>query len=141
MSNKSVILCVAMGIALVVAILGILKHKMNLHHADDPIAGALIAIQSPVDVLKINVLNGHEFDICLNDDRRIHAILDVESSSDAKKHVVEFLNRCTKPRVVLKKQKDDKWVVQLYVTATDANNQAVEISLSQWLKEKKLVYE
>lgn len=129
----------------ILALLGsgvaVVKHKVDIHHQQDPLANTIIELQNPIKVKQINVLNGDEFDLMLEDGRRIHAILDVRSTPDAKSEVLSFVNRCFDPRIVIQQQKGDVWIVSMWVTTTGTDGQNVEVSLAKWLREKRLAYD
>jgi hypothetical protein len=141
MKYRSVILVAAAVICLSAATIGIFQHRITIHPVNSPLIQTYIDMQNPINVVKLDVLTGSEFDLGLADNRRIHAVLEVKASHDATKHVLEFLNRCKNPRVVLKQQSGEVWVVQLFVTTQDATGQIVEIDLAKWLKDKKLAYD
>lgn len=130
-----VVLCAGLaGIA-------VLKHKVAIHHESDPVANGLIQLQSPINVKQINVINGDEFDLLLNDGRRIHAVLDVRAVPGAKNKVVSFINRCYNPRIIIQEKKDSVWIVSMFVTTKGVDGENVEVSLAKWLSEKKLAYD
>lgn len=141
MKNKFLILFVLLVVSLSVSIVGIINYKINVHHSDDQLANMFIQLQNPIGVQKINVLNGDEFELILDNQQKIHAVLDVRTTPSAKPRVVELFNKITKPRIILKHQQNDTWVVQFYVTTPDLSGNLVEVSLSKWLTEKKLIYE
>ena len=140
MKNRFVIF-VVVAVAFVIAGIGIAIHRIDLHHPSDPLSLALIELKNPVKITGIGVLSGNEFDLNLADERRIHGILDVHATPDAKIKVLEFLNRCKNPRCVLQKQVNDSWIIQLYVTTVDAEGAPVEVEVSKWLRDKRLVYD
>jgi hypothetical protein len=141
MKNRFWVLVVVAIACLLAAMFGIFRHWVSVHPIDSPLVQTYIGFQNPIRVQTITVLSGSEFDLGLADNRRINAVLEVRAASDAKRHVLEFLNRCTNPRVVLKEQSGGVWVVQLYVTTKDAAGQPVEIDMAKWLKDKKLAYD
>ena len=128
------------AILLITVVVGILNHRVEIHHAQDPIVNTIIDLQNPINVKEINVLKGDEFSLLLGDNRRIHAILDVRSIPDSKEKLLRFLNDCTNPRVILKGENNGVWQVEMFVT-TQSSSGEVEISVSKWLRDKKLVYD
>lgn len=140
MKNKYFLLTTFAFVSLVLSFLLIVKNKVDKHYVDDVISQTIIEWRGPMRVSKIQVLNGAEYDLILEDGRRIKAALGVETTPDAKDKVIGFINRSYNPRVILKKQDGGTWLVSLYVTAKDASNQDVEIELATWLREKNLVY-
>lgn len=140
MKNKYFILTAIGFVSLVLSISFIVKNRVNKHHVNDVVSQTIIDWRGPVKVNKVQVLNGNEYDLILEDGRRIKASLGVETTPDAKDKVVAFLNRSYNPRVILEKQDDGIWLVSLYVTAKNVYNQDIQIELSTWLREKNLVY-
>jgi len=140
-TNRLWILGLFAVLCFLAAMYGIFRHRVALHPINAPFVQTYIHWQDPIKVKHLAVLTGSEFDLGLEDGRRIHAVLEVKAASDSKKHVLEFLNRSKNPRVVLKEQNGDLWLVQFYVTAQDTTGQAVEIDLAKWLRDKKLAYD
>jgi len=141
MKYKYLILSLVVVVAITISLIAIVKHKVEIHHPTDPVANSIIDSKNPISVKKINVIGGDEFDLVLEDDRRIHAILDVRSTPDAKTKVLAFLNQCTSPRIVIQQHKNNVWVVSMYVTTENTSGEKVEISLSKWLREKRMIYD
>jgi len=141
MKHKYLILSLFVVISATISAVAVIKHRVEIHHPTDPLANSIIDFKNPISVKKINVIGGDEFDLVLEDDRRIRAILDVRSTPDAKAKVLAFLNQCVSPRIVVQQHKNNVWVVSMYVTADNSNGEKVEISLSKWLKEKRLIYD
>lgn len=140
MKYRFLILCVFALLSFGVAIAAITKRKAVVHHADDILASTMMDLLDPVDVRRIEVIEGNEFDLTLADERRINGLIDVKVPAEAKKKVLEFLNRSYNPRVILKSQQNGKWIVQLYVTA-DSPDGPVEIDLATWLRENGLSFD
>jgi len=85
----------------------------------------------------IRVLSGNEFDLRLDNGKRIHARLAVNAVPNSKKKVITYLNdNGTQPRVVILGQKENTWIVDLYV-----QKELREESLTEWLKKNDLVWE
>lgn len=141
MKNKFFVLFMFLVVSLSVSILAIVNYKINVHNSNDHLANMFIQLQNPIGVQKINVLNGDEFELILENQQKIHAILEVRTTPSAKPRVIELLNKITKPRIILNHQQNDTWVIQFYVTTPDLSGNLVEVSLSKWLTEKKLIYE
>lgn len=88
----------------------------------------------------IRVLSGSEFDLRLDNGKRIHARLAVNTSPDAKTKVITYLNyNGNQPRVVILGKQDDAWIVDLYVRKESQPFE--EVSLTKWLQESGLVWE
>lgn len=87
-------------------------------------------------VRKIQVLQGHEFDITLDSDRRVHAFLRVKTPPNAKEQVILLLNKSRKPQVVVFEKTPDGLVVDLSFEYGGSTT-----SLTDWLRANKLVWE
>lgn len=94
-------------------------------------------------VYRIKVLQGHEFDLKLDNGKRIHARLRKGSVPEAKESVIRFLNENLKDRSVYAKVYDkviqdhaeDIWIIDLIVETEEG-----EVSLTEWLEEKGLIW-
>jgi hypothetical protein len=98
----------------------------------------IVAGNKSYDVKRVTVNSGCVFDIMIDDVllSRIMGRLNVKTATEAKKKVIDLLNNCTKPRIVLKnKDADGIWVLDLYFTIDGS-----ELNLTNWLKDNKLVY-
>lgn len=98
----------------------------------------IVAGKKSYDVKRVTVNSGCVFDIMIDDVllSRIMGRLSVKTATEAKKKVIDLLNNCTKPRIVLKnKDADGIWVLDLYLTIDGS-----ELNLANWLKDNKLVY-
>jgi hypothetical protein len=99
------------------------------------------------DVKRIDVIEGHEFDLLLRDDgrnagrtyagKRIHARLAIKTPKEARSRVIAHINQSTQvslhpQQVVLYELKEGTWIVDLLLT---------EGSLTDWLNEEGLVWE
>lgn len=141
MKHRLLILTSVVVIALTISCVAVWRRRVNVHLANDKVANSIIKLQNPIAITKVIVLSGHEFDVHLDDGRHINAILEVTTGPDAKKRVLDFLNRCKNPRAVLDKKVGSKWVVRFYVTAKNPAGEEVELSLSTWLQSENLVYQ
>lgn len=92
-------------------------------------------------VTEITVLAGNEFDLKLENGKRIHAKLVVNTVPDAKYRVINYLNETQKPRVVILGKQGDTWMVDLHVRMESQASLWKEVSLTNWLKENELVWE
>ena len=89
-------------------------------------------------VKQITVIDGNTFDLSLRDDlvSRVLGELPLKSTTDARKKVIEVLNKAANPRVVLNKKKDDgKWLIDLTVSL-----EGKDVDLKDWMKQNNLVY-
>jgi hypothetical protein len=80
----------------------------------------------------ICVVQGHEFDLQLTNGKRIHARLKVKTPAEAKDQVVEYINNSERPEVIVYKEDNDIWIVDLLFDG---------MSLTEWLRSHKLVWE
>ena len=90
-------------------------------------------------IKKIHVIQGHEFDIFLGNGKRIHAFLLVKTPSEAKERVVKFMNSYVNPRVIIKQQLKDSFLVDIIVNDTTISKST--LSLTQWLENQNLIWE
>lgn len=92
-------------------------------------------------VSEITVLAGNEFDLKLDNGKRIHAKLLVNTVPDAKHKVIDYLNSIQQPRVVILGRQGETWMVDLYVRMESQASLWEEVSLTKWLQENELVWE
>lgn len=92
-------------------------------------------------VSEITVLAGNEFDLKLDNGKRIHAKLLVNTVPDAKYKVIDYLNSIQQPRVVILGRQGETWMVDLYVRMESQASLWEEVSLTKWLQENELVWE
>lgn len=116
------------------------NYRIKVHYENDSISNALIELKDPVDIIKINVIKGHEFEITLKDGRIIHGILNVESIKGSEKQVINLLSNSNNPKVILLEKNSNIWTVQIYITTKGLNNSNIQVDLSEWLRQKKLIY-
>lgn len=87
-------------------------------------------------IQRISVISGHEYDLNLVDGRRILGHLPIQTSKDATKKVIGFLNSITNPVVTLKEKKDTYWIVEIEVS-----QKGDTVKMTDWLRQQKLVFE
>jgi hypothetical protein len=92
-------------------------------------------ITGTLAIKRIRVISGHEFDITLEDGKRMKGQLEVVTptgaGSEVTKKVTDLINSAVNPKVVLLREGK----VDILLTV---NNK--ELSLSKWLKDNKLVW-
>lgn len=121
-----IILVVSLGLSIYFAY----KYKIEM-----PPVIPLSLFHDFIVIKKIAILeNGHEFDILLEDNRRIHARLQNETPPEAKNEVVRLINCSTNPKLFKISEDNGVWIVEIYLT-TDGK----EIILSSWLRERHLL--
>lgn len=128
-------------LSILISYVFVLKNTVEKHQINDPVANLIMDWRQPLKITRIQVLSGHEYDLSLEDGRRIKASLNVFSTPESKELMVHFLNRSSNPKVILEKEDGNLWYVSIYVTVRNAVGQDVEINLARWLKEKNLVYD
>lgn len=138
--NRNFVLAVLVGLAFFFVLAVVYKRRIAVHSPSDIITQSLIELQNPIAVKQIYVLSGSDFDISLNDNRRIRATLDVQATPEAKMKIIHFINSSRQPRAILHKENNGVWTVSLFVIVKDSDGNDVEVELSSWLKEKRLVY-
>jgi len=92
-------------------------------------------------IKKITVISGNILDIHLwHGNRRFLGYLDVQTTPEAAKGIVELLNDSTDPRVTLHKRKEGNlgygWIVAVRVTYDKER-----LSIEEWLRENQWVWE
>jgi len=87
-------------------------------------------------IKRLQVMQGHEFDITLDDGRRIHAMLPVRTGKEARDKVLTFISQSTKPRVIVLQQGPEFWTVDIKVS-----NGGRDVLLTEWLKANRLVWD
>jgi len=93
-------------------------------------------LNRPYEISKIQVLQGHEFDIVLRDNRRIKGQLKIKTPSKATKKVIQLINSSSKPEVVLIKKHDHIWDVEVYLVKDKKR-----FALTNWLRSNQLVWD
>ena len=97
-----------------------------------PLPGLSEIFYESHEVRKIQVLQGHEFDVLLVDGKRIHAYLKIKTPPEARDRVIVFINHSTCPKMIMYKQEQNGWIVDLTFS---------EGSLTDWLVREGLVWE
>jgi hypothetical protein len=140
MKNKYFLLTIIAILASLFSYLFVLKNNVEKHQINDPVANMIMNWRKPLKIHKIKVLSGHEYDLTVEDGRRIKASLSVFSTPESKEKMIQFLNRASNPKVILDREEGNIWYASIYVTVQNSIGQEVEIDLARWLKEKNLVY-
>jgi hypothetical protein len=87
-------------------------------------------------IKKIHIIEGHLYDIVLQDGRRILGKLEVTTPPEATKKIIELLNGSTNPEATLLDQEDHIWNIKLHVISDGK-----KIEITEWLRSNKLVWE
>ena len=94
------------------------------------------------DVKKITVIDGNTFDLSIRNSlsedlmARILGEIPLKATIDAKKKVIELLNKVENPIVFLDKKLDNgKWIIEISFSL-----EGKDIQLTSWMKENNLVY-
>jgi len=91
-------------------------------------------------VKSIQVISGNEFDLKLENGKRIHALLAVRATPDSRERVIDYLNQHgDHPKVKVIGRKGEMWIVDVYVKTNEALDE--QHSLTQWLVNNELVWE
>lgn len=98
---------------------------------NNPVA-QIFRMNQEFEIRKITVLQGHEFDLTLVDGRRVHAKLSINTPPEARRKVVEHINKSRHPRCVVLDRASDYWTVDLLFEAG---------SLTDWLQQQNLVWD
>ena len=125
-------------------VFGLLLHNRGVEWKIQPTPETEIQISQSGDtysVTEITVLAGNEFDLKLENGKRIHAKLLVNTVPDAKHRVIDYLNQTQQPRVVILGRQGDTWMVDLYVRMESQASLWEEVSLTNWLKENELIWQ
>jgi hypothetical protein len=85
---------------------------------------------------QVRVNSGHEFELVLEDGRKVWAFLEITSSYKAKDELIKLFNSSTNPRCVLKEKKDSFWIVDIHVT----DDMGKDTSVVDFLRNKGLVF-
>lgn len=140
MERRRLLELATIGLWLIIAVVLFIQHNsIN----DVPLPDKLVVPTLPETekgkefiVKKVTVLSGNKFDLVLEDNRRILGNIDVFTTSDAKKRIIDLLNHSMNPKVVLReKQQDGHWKINFLVTIENE-----EINLNEWLELNNLVY-
>lgn len=143
MGRRRIIELVVLGLWLAIAVV-LYIHNKNQQNNPTPVPDKLLPqipeseVGKQYEVKKVTVVRGDSFDLTIKDgnDSRILARLSVAAVENAKGKVLDVLNHCTKPRVVLReKQPDGRWTIDFFFTS-----EGKEINLADWLAANKLVY-
>ena len=128
--DKKVLLWGLVLFAVLLLFMGI-RYKM-LDNAIHGKVNLLNHIQEIYDVIRIDVIGGHEFEVTLKDERKIHAMLKVRTTNKSKDRVINYISHSTKPQVILYEKVNGIWIVDLIFNGE---------SLTDWLHEEGLVLE
>jgi len=140
MKNKNLFLILVWITSLISCFYFVFLHKINIHYKESTVINSVMELRNPIEIVKVDVIKGHEFDLTLKDGRIIHALLSVESVKDCRSKVVDLFAKSTDPKVILSEKKANYWIVEVYLTIKDDKNEEIEVSLNEWLKQKNLIY-
>ena len=101
-----------------------------------------------VQVDEVDVLEpcAHEYDLQLEDGRRIKGVLKVTTPKEAHEKVVKLINTSVgHPKAVLYKDIGSVWQVDLILTVPECEDEEgcalIEISITEWLRANNLAWD
>jgi hypothetical protein len=118
----------------VIVLLGLLLPGViyySYHKSADPAVAEVVKTET-FNVLTATIISGHEFDLKLEDGRRVRACLSISSAPEAKRQVIRLLHDAKTCQVTIKHTKTG-------ATADILLNQ--ETSLTTWLKTNKMAFD
>lgn len=141
--NKSKIIeIVVLGLWLLIALVLILRSKEATQFVPPISDQPSNLIAKKYDIKKITVVDGNTFDLSLRSSSgedgmsRVLGEIPLKATIDARKKVIELLNKAQNPRVILdKKLNDGKWIVEITLSLDGK-----DINLTTWMKENNLIY-
>jgi len=135
---------IIIGIVVVVAVVGLIFTAVSSHAPPPPstsIPGKTLEIGNRYKVLKVRVLEGHVFDVYLENQKRYLVALEgvIGTPPEAKEHVVRLLNKSQDEGhfvTIIPREWNDReywWMVDMYFNSQD-------VTLAEWLRARELVY-
>jgi len=137
--NRIFLLCLVVGLG--AALFFAYRHKttvssLSVSPGEEPVAPGPLELNQERAIKRIQVLQGHEFDITLDNGLRIHAMLPVRTGKEARDKVLTFISHSTKPRVIILQKWQEVWTVDIKVS-----NGGTDVLLTEWLKANRLVWD
>ncbi len=133
MSLKAILILVVVAFGIALAVGGVAYFTRG-HPIDYFIHG--VDVGGVYKVRRIQVIEGHVFDITLINGRRIEGRLDVVTPPQAVNRVIEILNKSRDPHVYIITRENYGWKVKMSLSIGDHR-----IFLSDWLRQQGLVWD
>ena len=93
-------------------------------------------------IAELRVISGHEFSVKLADGRNIHAFLEIKTIPEATKEVVKKVHKISQCTLFCKSRLENGWLVDiLIVECVETGESCNRVSLTQWLRDSKLIWE
>ena len=93
-------------------------------------------------IAELRVISGHEFSVKLADGRNIHAFLEIKTIPEATKEVVKKVHKISQCTLFCKSRLENGWLVDiLVVECAETGESCRRVSLTQWLRDSKLIWE
>ena len=131
-----------MGLWLLIALVLIFRSKESTQFVPPISEQPSSLLSKKYDVKKITVIDGNTFDLSIRNSlsedlmARILGEIPLKATIDAKKKVIELLNKVENPIVFLDKKLDNgKWIIEISFSL-----EGKDIQLTSWMKENNLVY-
>lgn len=142
MFKSKIIEIVVLGLWLLIALVLIFRSKESTQFVPPISEQPSSLLSKKYDVKKITVIDGNTFDLSIRNSlsedlmARILGEIPLKATIDAKKKVIELLNKVENPIVFLDKKLDNgKWIIEISFSL-----EGKDIQLTSWMKENNLVY-
>jgi hypothetical protein len=140
--KSKIIEIVVLGLWLLIALVLIFRSKESTQFVPPISEQPSNLLSKKYDVKKITVIDGNTFDLSIRNSlsedlmARILGEIPLKATIDAKKKVIELLNKVENPIVFLDKKLDNgKWIIEISFSL-----EGKDIQLTSWMKENNLVY-
>jgi len=140
--KSKIIEIVVLGLWLLIALVLIFRSKESTQFVPPISEQPSSLLSKKYDVKKITVIDGNTFDLSIRNSlsedlmARILGEIPLKATIDAKKKVIELLNKVENPIVFLDKKLDNgKWIIEISFSL-----EGKDIQLTSWMKENNLVY-
>lgn len=132
--NRSTLLKIILIILLLSNFVAICSIKSPFSNSNN--SGTIDSFGNVFNIKQVRINSGHEFELVLEDGRKVWAFLEVKTSHKAKDELVKLFNSGINPRCILKSKKDSFWIVDIQIT----NDKGKDISIVDFLRDKGLIF-